>query len=115
MPKLRRLSASEAVAIFQQFGFAILSQRGSHIKLRRSTNLEKRKASPFRAPGVTSFHAKRHQERPARFQSQGRRRHHSQQPREGIARRGCLMKAALLDTRLPVHALKASLVEIIET
>lgn len=35
MPKLRRLSASEAVAIFQQFGFAILSQRGSHIKLRR--------------------------------------------------------------------------------
>ena len=35
MPKLRRLSASEATAIFQRFGFFILTQRGSHIKLRR--------------------------------------------------------------------------------
>lgn len=35
MPKLRRLSGSEAASIFQPFGFAILSQRGSHIKLRR--------------------------------------------------------------------------------
>ena len=35
MPKLKRLTASETVSIFQQFGFSILSQRGSHIKLRR--------------------------------------------------------------------------------
>jgi predicted RNA binding protein YcfA (HicA-like mRNA interferase family) len=35
MPKLKRLSGSEVVAIVQHFGFIILSQRGSHIKLRR--------------------------------------------------------------------------------
>ena len=35
MPKLRRLSGAEVVSIFQRFGFSILSQRGSHIKLRR--------------------------------------------------------------------------------
>ena len=35
MPKLRRLSGPEVASIFQQFGFFILSQRGSHIKLRR--------------------------------------------------------------------------------
>ncbi len=35
MPKLKRLSGSDAVAIFQQFGFFPLTQRGSHIKLRR--------------------------------------------------------------------------------
>ena len=35
MAKLKRLSGPEAASIFQQFGFFILSQRGSHIKLRR--------------------------------------------------------------------------------
>ncbi len=35
MPKLRRLSGPEVVAIFQGFGFAVISQRGSHVKLRR--------------------------------------------------------------------------------
>ncbi|MDA1276179.1 MAG: type II toxin-antitoxin system HicA family toxin [Verrucomicrobia bacterium] len=35
MPKLKRLSATELTSVFQQFGFFILSQRGSHIKLRR--------------------------------------------------------------------------------
>ena len=35
MPKLRRLSGPEVASILQKFGFAILSQRGSHIKLRR--------------------------------------------------------------------------------
>lgn len=35
MPKLKRLSAAEVVSIFQSFGFVILTQRGSHIKLRR--------------------------------------------------------------------------------
>jgi predicted RNA binding protein YcfA (HicA-like mRNA interferase family) len=35
MPKLKRLSGSEVVRIFQQFGFHVLTQKGSHIKLRR--------------------------------------------------------------------------------
>jgi len=37
MPKLRRLSGAEVVAIFQRFGFAVASQRGSHIKLKRAS------------------------------------------------------------------------------
>ena len=35
-PKLRRLSGNEVVAILEQFGFQIHTQRGSHIKLRRT-------------------------------------------------------------------------------
>jgi predicted RNA binding protein YcfA (HicA-like mRNA interferase family) len=35
MPKLKRLSGLEVVSIFQRFGFFVLSQRGSHFKLRR--------------------------------------------------------------------------------
>ena len=35
MPKLKRLSGSEIIAILRQFGFEIHSQRGSHVKLRR--------------------------------------------------------------------------------
>ena len=35
MPRLRRLSGAELVRIFRDFGFTILSQRGSHIKMRR--------------------------------------------------------------------------------
>ena len=35
MPELKRPSGLETASIFQQFGFFILSQRGSHIKLRR--------------------------------------------------------------------------------
>ncbi|MGD1158515.1 MAG: type II toxin-antitoxin system HicA family toxin [Terriglobia bacterium] len=35
MPRLRRLSGSDVVAILRKFGFEIVSQRGSHIKLRR--------------------------------------------------------------------------------
>jgi predicted RNA binding protein YcfA (HicA-like mRNA interferase family) len=35
MPKLKRLSGSEVISIFQRFGFIILKQSGSHIKLRR--------------------------------------------------------------------------------
>jgi predicted RNA binding protein YcfA (HicA-like mRNA interferase family) len=38
MPKLRRLSGAEVVAIFRRFGFGIASQRGSHIKLKRATS-----------------------------------------------------------------------------
>jgi predicted RNA binding protein YcfA (HicA-like mRNA interferase family) len=35
MPKLKRLSAQEIINIFNQFGFEIISRKGSHIKLRR--------------------------------------------------------------------------------
>jgi predicted RNA binding protein YcfA (HicA-like mRNA interferase family) len=35
MPKLRRLSGKEVVAIFAKFGFGVVSQMGSHIKLKR--------------------------------------------------------------------------------
>ena len=35
MPKLRVLSGKEVVKIFQKFGFEVLSQKGSHVKLRR--------------------------------------------------------------------------------
>ena len=36
MPRLRRLSGAELVQIFRGFGFAVHSQRGSHMKLRRT-------------------------------------------------------------------------------
>ncbi len=35
MPKLKRLSGKEVIAIFNQFGFIVVSQRGSHVKLAR--------------------------------------------------------------------------------
>jgi len=35
MPKLRRLSGSDVISILGQFGFAVITQRGSHVKLRR--------------------------------------------------------------------------------
>lgn len=35
MPKLKRLSGTEVVKIFVNFGFNIASQKGSHIKLKR--------------------------------------------------------------------------------
>jgi len=37
MPKPRRLSGDEIIAILTTFGFSIHSQRGSHVKLRRLT------------------------------------------------------------------------------
>jgi predicted RNA binding protein YcfA (HicA-like mRNA interferase family) len=37
MPKLRRLSGLEVVKIFGHFGFSVISQSGSHVKLRRHT------------------------------------------------------------------------------
>jgi predicted RNA binding protein YcfA (HicA-like mRNA interferase family) len=36
MPKLRQLSGAEVAYIFEQFGFAVHAQRGSHIKLQRT-------------------------------------------------------------------------------
>lgn len=35
MPELKSLSGDEVIAIFSQFGFKVISQRGSHAKLRR--------------------------------------------------------------------------------
>ncbi len=35
MPRLRRLSGSQVLRIFETLGFVVLSQRGSHVKLRR--------------------------------------------------------------------------------
>ncbi len=35
MPKLRVLSGKEVVKILSKFGFEVVSQRGSHVKLRR--------------------------------------------------------------------------------
>lgn len=36
MPKLRRLSGKEVIAILLRFGFATVSQKGSHVKLART-------------------------------------------------------------------------------
>lgn len=35
MPKLRRLSGREIVTVLSAFGFSVVDQRGSHMKLRR--------------------------------------------------------------------------------
>ena len=35
MPRLRRLSGAEVIAILESFRFQVISQRGSHVKLRR--------------------------------------------------------------------------------
>lgn len=37
MRRLRRLSGADVVTIFERFEFEVVSQRGSHIKLRRVT------------------------------------------------------------------------------
>ncbi len=41
MPKLKRLTAKQVLAIFAHFGFVITSQRGSHIKLIRMVQNQK--------------------------------------------------------------------------
>ena len=38
MPKPKRLSGDDIISILATFGFAIHSQRGSHVKLRRFTS-----------------------------------------------------------------------------
>jgi len=35
MPKLKTLSGREVVKILSRFGFKVVSQRGSHVKMRR--------------------------------------------------------------------------------
>jgi len=37
MPKLRRLSGDDVIAILAKLGFHVHAQRGSHVKLRRVT------------------------------------------------------------------------------
>ena len=37
MPKLRRLSGKDVISILSHFGFSVVTQRGSHVKLRRAT------------------------------------------------------------------------------
>jgi predicted RNA binding protein YcfA (HicA-like mRNA interferase family) len=39
MPKLKQLSGDDVIKIFISFGFEVISQRGSHIKLRRISDL----------------------------------------------------------------------------
>lgn len=39
MPKLLRLKAKELLKIFFEFGFEIISQKGSHIKLSRKSKI----------------------------------------------------------------------------
>ena len=36
MPRLRVLSGSDVVGTFKHFGFAVASQKGSHVKLKRT-------------------------------------------------------------------------------
>ncbi|WNB77616.1 type II toxin-antitoxin system HicA family toxin [Methylomonas koyamae] len=36
MPKLKPLTAKQLLTIFAQFGFAVVSQKGSHIKIART-------------------------------------------------------------------------------
>lgn len=35
MPELRNFSGREVISIFSGFGFSVVSQKGSHVKLRR--------------------------------------------------------------------------------
>lgn len=37
-PKLKRLSGKEVISIFLKLGFTVYSQRGSHVKLRRTSS-----------------------------------------------------------------------------
>jgi len=36
LPRFRRLSGHDVIRILETFGFAVVSQRGSHVKLRRT-------------------------------------------------------------------------------
>ncbi len=41
MPRLRRLSGKDVIEILRSFGFEVYGQRGSHIKLRRLSEVGK--------------------------------------------------------------------------
>lgn len=40
-PKLRRLSGQQVIRVLRRFGFDVVTQRGSHAKLRRITGSER--------------------------------------------------------------------------
>ncbi len=42
MPKPRRLSGDDVIAILGSFGFVFLTQRGSHVKLRRTSSADEK-------------------------------------------------------------------------
>lgn len=41
MPKLKVLSGNDVIKVFSDFGFEVISQKGSHIKLRKFFNDQK--------------------------------------------------------------------------
>ncbi len=41
MPKLKTLASPEVISILHTFGFEVVSQKGSHIKLVRSTSFQR--------------------------------------------------------------------------
>jgi predicted RNA binding protein YcfA (HicA-like mRNA interferase family) len=41
MPKLKILSSKNIVGILESFGFEVMGQKGSHIKLSRKTSIQK--------------------------------------------------------------------------
>jgi predicted RNA binding protein YcfA (HicA-like mRNA interferase family) len=41
MPKLRVLSSTDVIKILESFGFEVVAQKGSHIKLCRTTIIQK--------------------------------------------------------------------------
>ena len=41
MPDLRNLSGREVISIFSGLGFSVISQKGSHVKLRRIADSQK--------------------------------------------------------------------------
>ena len=47
MPKLKRLSGKEIIAILSSFGFCLVSQRGSHIKMLRLSATGERQILTF--------------------------------------------------------------------
>ena len=42
MPRLKRLSGKDVIAILGRFGFVVVSQRGSHVKLARAMSTGER-------------------------------------------------------------------------
>lgn len=38
MPKLKNLSAKKVISIFEEFGFSVVGQKGSHVKLVRQVS-----------------------------------------------------------------------------
>lgn len=41
MPKLKQLAGSDIIKIFRKYGFYVVAQKGSHVKLRRDSDMGK--------------------------------------------------------------------------